>query len=117
MKQRDTTLQFDETTRQQIELEHKKCVILQEPIQNSAQPKNTEIKTNLLESCSKNEPAASIKAKGIKTIDSYPKEDYIFAFTDGSSDETLENRGAGVYFIFPQDKRTEQFKVDANKIS
>ena len=29
----------------------------------------------------------------------------------------MENGGAGVYFIFPQDKRTEQFKVDAGKIS
>ena len=110
-------MQFDETTKQQIGLEHKKYVILQEPIQNSTLPENTEIKTNLPESSSENEPAVNIKAKGIKTIIAYPKDDYIFVFTDESSDETLENGGASVYFIIPQGKRTEQFKVDADKIS
>ena len=54
-----------------------KYVILQEQIQNSTLLENTEIKTNVLESCSKNEPAANIKSKGIKTIDSYAKEDYM----------------------------------------
>ncbi|GFY59394.1 protein lgg-2 [Trichonephila inaurata madagascariensis] len=55
-------------------------------------------------------------SKGIKTIDSYSKG-YVFAFTDRSSDETVESGGAGSKFTFSLGSRTKQFKVGAGKIS
>ncbi|GFQ82982.1 hypothetical protein TNCT_21291 [Trichonephila clavata] len=52
-----------------------------------------------------------------KNIDSYSKEDYIFAFTDASSDKTLEYGGVGLNFTFLLESRTKEIKVGAGKIS
>ncbi len=92
--------------RQQTGLEHNTYEILQEPILSSTLPENIKILTHLLEPCSKKELTSAIKIKGDKTIASYSRENFVFAFTDGSSDETLDNGGAGVNFTFPKSGST-----------
>lgn len=76
---------------------------------------NTKIVVHLLKQCSKKEPTTAIHAKG--TIDSYSRENFVFAFTDSSSDETLNNGGAGGNFTFPQDCNTKHFRVGVGKIA
>ncbi|GFV11182.1 ribonuclease H [Trichonephila clavipes] len=61
------------------------------------------IVTSLLEPCTKREPTSIIKAKGLNTIGKYPQEDFVFAYTDGSSDETFLNGGSGVFMTTPSD--------------
>ncbi|PRD24959.1 UNVERIFIED_CONTAM: hypothetical protein NCL1_42302 [Trichonephila clavipes] len=43
-------------------------------------PKNATIVTSQLEPCTKCEPTNIIKAKGLETIDKYPKDDFVFAY-------------------------------------
>ncbi|GFR19521.1 hypothetical protein TNCT_153731 [Trichonephila clavata] len=65
--------------------------------------------------CSKNESTLIVKVT--KTIDSYPREEYVFAFTDGSSDQTFEDGRAGINFTFPPNNGIKHFKVGAGKIA
>ncbi|GFX29580.1 ribonuclease H [Trichonephila clavipes] len=44
-----------------------------------------------------------IKEKGLKTIAKYPQHDFVFAYTDGSSDETFLNGDSGVFMTTPSD--------------
>ncbi|GFS83747.1 hypothetical protein TNCV_610831 [Trichonephila clavipes] len=44
-----------------------------------------------------------IKAKGFKAIDKYSKNDFVFAYTDVSSDETFSNGGSRVFMTTPSD--------------
>ena len=97
--------------RQQTGLEHNTYDILEEPALLSTLPENTKILTHLLE----REVSDAIKTKGDKTIASYSREDLVFAFTDGSSVETLNNEGAGVNF--PQSGSTKHFKFGGGKIA
>lgn len=85
---RSSTLQFDQEIRQQIGIEHNTYNILEEPALPSMLPPNTTINIDLLEQCSKNDPAKIIKANGIMTIESYIEKNFVYAFTDGSSDKT-----------------------------
>ncbi|GFQ73850.1 hypothetical protein TNCT_659121 [Trichonephila clavata] len=73
-------------------------------------PESTKTITYLLETCTKTDPSADIKAICIKTTDSYSKEDNVFAFNDGSSEETLEITGADINFTFSLGSRTNNVK-------
>ncbi|GFS72999.1 hypothetical protein TNCV_391231 [Trichonephila clavipes] len=91
---------FDNEIRISLGLEHNKFSIYQEPLFSAGRPKNT-IVTSLLEPCTKREPTNVIKAKGFKTIDKYPQDDFVFTYTDGSSDETFLNGDLGVFMTTP----------------
>ena len=103
--------------RQQTGLEHSTYDILEEPALPSAVLENTKILTHLLEPCSKREVSEAVKTKCDKTIVPYSREDFVFTFTDGSSDETLNNGGADVNFTFPQSGSTKHFKFSGSKIA
>ncbi|GFU10869.1 hypothetical protein TNCV_3278831, partial [Trichonephila clavipes] len=57
--------------------------------------------SRLLEQCTKGELTGAIKAKGLKTIDKYPKDDLVFVYSDSSSDETVLNGDSGVFMTIP----------------
>ncbi|GFW74639.1 hypothetical protein TNCV_962141 [Trichonephila clavipes] len=44
-----------------------------------------------------------LKEKGLKTIAKYLQHDFVFAYTNGSSDETFLNGGSGVFMTTPSD--------------
>ncbi|GFW18291.1 hypothetical protein TNCV_4008301 [Trichonephila clavipes] len=68
-----------------------------EPLFSAGLPKNTTIVTSLLEARTKSEPTSIIKAKWLKTIAKYPQDNFAFAYTDGSSEETFLNGGLRVF--------------------
>ncbi|GFV67380.1 hypothetical protein TNCV_3671351 [Trichonephila clavipes] len=54
------------------------------------------------------QPTSIIKAKWLKTTDNYRKDDFVFAYTVGFSDETFLNGGSGVYIIPPIDANNQR---------
>ncbi|GFV46908.1 hypothetical protein TNCV_1270261 [Trichonephila clavipes] len=82
-------MQFDSEIRIPPDLEQNKFSIYQEPLFSARLPKNTPIVISLLEPCTKRDSTSIIKEKGFKTIAKYPQQDFVFAYTDGSSDETF----------------------------
>ncbi|PRD21169.1 UNVERIFIED_CONTAM: hypothetical protein NCL1_52577 [Trichonephila clavipes] len=52
------------------------------------------IVTSLLESCTKSEPTSIIKVKGLKIIDKYLKDDFVFAYTRG-----VQPKSVGWYLL------------------
>ena len=50
-----------------------------------------------MEPCNKNEQIDIIRKKGLNIIENFPKEKYVHAYTDGSSDKTITNGGSGVF--------------------
>ncbi|GFX16117.1 hypothetical protein TNCV_4703731 [Trichonephila clavipes] len=83
---RSSPMQFYSEIRILLGLEHNKFSIYQEPLFSAGLPKNTTIIASLLEPCTKSESTSIIKEKGHKTIAKYPQDDFVFAYTDGSSD-------------------------------
>ncbi|GFU86809.1 hypothetical protein TNCV_1342541 [Trichonephila clavipes] len=56
-----------------------------------------------MEPCTKSESTSIIKEKGLKLTAKYPQNDFVFAYTYGSSDETFLKGGSGVFMTTPSD--------------
>ncbi|GFX98008.1 reverse transcriptase domain-containing protein [Trichonephila clavipes] len=95
---RSSTLQLDEDIKIQINLEHSILNFMQEPPFPRRPLKETIITLNLLRPCSKKEDARILKQKGLETIEKISQENFAVAYTDGSSDISLNKGGAGILF-------------------
>ncbi|GFX51841.1 hypothetical protein TNCV_5015431 [Trichonephila clavipes] len=62
-------------------------------------PKNTCFELELLRSCSKKEDPATLRQKGLETIEILSQDNCAIAYTDGSSDRSLSNGGAGILLL------------------
>ena len=82
-------VQYDRDIRASIGLEHNKWAIVQEPISCKRLPSNTDIHTDILEPCNKNEPRDIIRKRELNAIENFPKEKFVHAYTDASSDKTI----------------------------
>ncbi|GFV93965.1 RNase H domain-containing protein [Trichonephila clavipes] len=78
---------------------------MQEPPFPRRPPKETKITLNLLRRCSKKEYARILKQKGLGTIEKISQENFAVAYTDGSSDISLNKGGAGILFGLPNKER------------
>ncbi|GFV16504.1 hypothetical protein TNCV_4785661 [Trichonephila clavipes] len=78
---------------------------MQEPPFPRRPPKETKITLNLLCPCSKKEDARILKQKGLETIEKISQENFAVAYTDGSSDISLNKRGAGILFQLPNKEK------------
>ncbi|GFX48103.1 RNase H domain-containing protein [Trichonephila clavipes] len=58
-------------------------------------PKNTCFELELLRPCSKKEDPAIFRQKGLETIEILSQDNFAIAYTDGSSERSLSNGGAG----------------------
>ncbi|GFU25041.1 hypothetical protein TNCV_3873411 [Trichonephila clavipes] len=102
---RSSTLQLDEDIRIQINLEHSILNFMQEPPFPRRPPKERKITLNLLRPCSKKEDARILKQKGLETIEKISQENFAVAYTDGSSDISLNKGGSGILFQLPNKER------------
>ncbi|GFX18126.1 ribonuclease H [Trichonephila clavipes] len=59
-------------------------------------PKNTCFELELLKPCSKKEDTVTLRQKGLETIAILSQDNFAIAYTDGSSDRSLSNEGAGI---------------------
>ncbi|GFW15460.1 probable RNA-directed DNA polymerase from transposon X-element [Trichonephila clavipes] len=98
---RSSTLQLDSEIRKELNLEHSSLEFLQEPLIPKNPPKNTCFELELLRSCSKKEDPATLRQKGLETIEILSQDNFAIAYTDGSSDRSLSNGGAGILLLLP----------------
>ncbi|GFX01383.1 reverse transcriptase domain-containing protein [Trichonephila clavipes] len=113
---RSSTLQLDEDIRIQINLEHSILNFIQKPPFPRRPPKETKITLNLMRPCSKKEDARILKQKGLETIEKISQENFAVAFTDGSSDISLNKGGAGILFQLPNKER-KMHKINTGLIA
>ncbi|GFU12829.1 uncharacterized protein TNCV_3573941 [Trichonephila clavipes] len=81
-----------------------------------ASKRNTKITPNLLLPCSKKEDARILKHKGLETIEKITQENFAVAYTDGSSEISLNKRGAGILFQLPNKER-KMHKINTGLIA
>ncbi|GFW17135.1 reverse transcriptase domain-containing protein [Trichonephila clavipes] len=110
---RSSTLQLDEDIRIQINLEHYILNFMNFP---RRPPKETKITLNLMRPCSKKEDARILKQKGLETIEKISQENFAVAYTDGSSDISLNKGGAGILFQLPNKER-KMHKINTGLIA
>ncbi|GFY08261.1 putative DD41D transposase [Trichonephila clavipes] len=96
MLKRSLTLQLDCEIRKELNLEHSSLEFLQEPLIPKTLPKNTCFKLELLQPCSKKEDPVTLRQKGLETIEILSQDNFAITYTDGSSDRSLSNGGAGI---------------------
>lgn len=115
---RSSTLQFDKEIRMEIDLQHENLTYVQEPVFHNSPSPMTTINLSLLQPCTKKEPAAEIKEKGLRTIRelSNSAQNLTIAYTDGSSDSNLDRGGAGILFTYVNGK-SESHKISVGKIA
>ncbi|GFX41951.1 hypothetical protein TNCV_3677631 [Trichonephila clavipes] len=62
-------------------------------------PKNTCFELELLQPCSKKEDPVTLRQKELETIAILSQDNFAIAYTDGSSDRSLSNGGAGIILL------------------
>ncbi|GFT69888.1 RNase H domain-containing protein [Trichonephila clavipes] len=98
---RSSTLQLDSEIRKELNLDHSSLEFLQEPLIPKNPPKNTCFELELLQPCSKKEDPVTLRQKGLETIAILSQDNFAIANTDGSSDRSLSNGGAGIILLLP----------------
>ncbi|GFT51184.1 RNase H domain-containing protein [Trichonephila clavipes] len=66
-------------------------------------PKNTCFELELLQPCSKKEDPVTLRQIGLETIAILSQDNFAIAYTDGSSDRSLSNGGAGFILLLPDE--------------
>ncbi|GFW51769.1 ribonuclease H [Trichonephila clavipes] len=89
---------------------------LQEPLIPINPPKNTCFELELLRPCSKKEDPATIRQKRLETIEILSQDNFAIAYTDGSSDRSLSNGGAGILLLLP-DGNNYKHKINTGIIA
>ncbi|GFT49654.1 RNase H domain-containing protein [Trichonephila clavipes] len=98
---RSSTLQLDSEIRKELNLDHPSLEFLQEPLIPKNPPKNTCFELELLQPCSTKEDHVTLRQKGLETIAILSQDNFAITYTDGSSDRSLSNGGAGVILLLP----------------
>ncbi|GFW21614.1 probable RNA-directed DNA polymerase from transposon BS [Trichonephila clavipes] len=98
---RSSTLLLDSEIRKELNLEHSSLEFLQEPLIPKNPPKNTCFELELLRPCSKKEDPATLRQKGLETMEILSQDNFAIAYTDDSSDRSLSNGGAGILLLLP----------------
>ncbi|GFX29185.1 RNase H domain-containing protein [Trichonephila clavipes] len=98
---RSSTLQLDSEIRKELNLEHSSLEFLREPLIPKNPPKNTCFELELLRPCSKKEDPATLRQKGLETIEILSQDNIAITYTDGSSDRSLSNGGTGILLLLP----------------
>ncbi|GFV99165.1 hypothetical protein TNCV_1511381 [Trichonephila clavipes] len=109
-------LQLDSEIREEINLEHSSLEFLQEPLIPKTPPKNTCFELELLRPCFKKEDPATLRQKGLETIEILSQDNFAIAYTDGSSDRSLSNGGAGILLPLP-DGNNYKHKINTGIIA
>ncbi|GFV05538.1 RNase H domain-containing protein [Trichonephila clavipes] len=113
---RSSTLQLDSEIRKELNLEHSSLEFLQEPLIPKNPPKNTCFELELLQPCSKKEDPVTLRQKGLETITILSQDKFVFAYTDGSSNRSLSNGGAGILLFLP-DGNNYKHKINTGIIA
>ncbi|GFW26712.1 RNase H domain-containing protein [Trichonephila clavipes] len=101
---RSSTLQLDSEIRKELNLDHSSLEFLQEPLIPKKKKTHQRISVSeleLLQPCSKKEDHVTLRQKALETIAILSQDNFAIAYTDGSSDRSLSNGGAGIILLLP----------------
>ncbi|GFY24100.1 hypothetical protein TNCV_1011531 [Trichonephila clavipes] len=113
---RSSTLQLDSEIRKELNFDHSTLEFLQEPLIPKNPPKNTCFELELLQPSSKKEDPVTLRQKGLETIAILSQDNVAIAYTDGSSDRSLSNGGAGIILLLP-DGNNYKHKINTGIIA
>ncbi|GFV12554.1 RNase H domain-containing protein [Trichonephila clavipes] len=113
---RSSTLQLDSEIRKELNLEYSSLEFLQEPLIPKNPPTNTCFELELSQPCSKKEDPVTLRQKGLETIEILSQDNFAIAYTDGSSDRSLSNGGAGILLLLP-DGNNYKHKINTGIIA
>ncbi|GFW36384.1 RNase H domain-containing protein [Trichonephila clavipes] len=74
------------------------------------------LQLELLQPCSKKEDPVTLRQKGLETIAIFSQDNFAIAYTDGSSDRSLSNGGAGIILLLP-DGNNYKHKINTGIIT
>ncbi|GFV21818.1 RNase H domain-containing protein [Trichonephila clavipes] len=107
---------IDREIRKELNLEHSSLEFLQESLIPKNPQKNTCFELELLQPCSKKEDPVTLRQKGLETIEILSQDNFTIASTDGSSDRSLSNGGAGILLLLP-DGNNYKHKINTGIIA
>ncbi|GFT32283.1 RNA-directed DNA polymerase from mobile element jockey [Trichonephila clavipes] len=113
---RSSTLQLDSEIRKELNLDHSSLEFLQKPLIPKSPLKNTCFELELLQPCSKRKDPVTLRQKGLETIAILSQDNFAIAYTDGSSDRSLSNGGAGILLLLP-DSNNYNHKINTGIIA
>ncbi|GFX72157.1 probable RNA-directed DNA polymerase from transposon BS [Trichonephila clavipes] len=113
---RSSTLQLDSEIRKELNLDHSSLSSFRSPSFQKNPPKNTCFELELLQPCSKKEDPVTLRQKGLETIAILSQDNFPIAYTDGSSDRSLSNGGAGIILLLP-DGNNYKHKINTGIIA
>ncbi|GFS50043.1 hypothetical protein TNCV_1836771 [Trichonephila clavipes] len=115
--QRSSTLQLDSEFRKELNLDHSSLEFLQEPL---IQKTHQRIPVSNWNCCShvpkKKEDPVTLRQKDWKAIAILSQDNFAIAYTDGSSDRSLSNGGAGIILLLP-DGNNYKHKINTGIIA
>ncbi|GFX32411.1 RNase H domain-containing protein [Trichonephila clavipes] len=106
----------DSEIRKELSLDHSSLEFLQDPLIPKNPQKNTCFELELLQPCSKKEDPVTLRQKGLETIAILSQDNFAIAYTDGSSDRSLSNGGAGIILLLP-DGNNYKHKINTGIIA
>ncbi|GFS42739.1 hypothetical protein NPIL_468441 [Nephila pilipes] len=96
---RSSKLQFDKEIRRNIQMAHSSLDYIPEPFIPKMPPDNNRFFLNLLQSSSKKEDPKILKQKGLDTINLFSKDNMAVAYSDDSSDKSLNTGGVAASYM------------------
>ncbi|GFX35415.1 probable RNA-directed DNA polymerase from transposon BS [Trichonephila clavipes] len=107
---------YDSEIRKELNLDHSSLEFLQEPLVPKNPSKNFCFELELLQPCSKKEDPVTLRQKGLEMIAILSQDNFAIAYTDGSSDRSLSNGGAGIILLIP-DGNNDKHKINTGIIA
>ncbi|GFW02425.1 hypothetical protein TNCV_1733401 [Trichonephila clavipes] len=109
---RSSTLQLDSEIRKRTQFGSFLLGVPSEPLIPKNPPKNTCFKLELLQPCSKKKDPVTLRQKRLETIAILSQDNFAIAYTDGSSDRSLSNGGAGIITLLLPDGHEDSPRQD-----
>ncbi|GFX02749.1 RNase H domain-containing protein [Trichonephila clavipes] len=110
---RSSTLQLDSEFRKELNLDHSSLEFLQEPLIPKNPPKN---RIGIAAAMFQKRRPCNSQTKGLETIAILSQDNFAIAYTDGSSDRSLSNGGAGIILLLP-DGNNYKHKINTGIIA
>ncbi|GFS84960.1 RNA-directed DNA polymerase from mobile element jockey [Trichonephila clavipes] len=113
---RSSTLQLDSEFRKELNLDHSSLEFLQEPSFQKKPTKEYLFRIGIAAAMFQKRRPCNSQTKGLETIAILSQDNFAIAYTDGSSDRSLSNGGAGIILLLP-DGNNYKHKINTGIIA
>ncbi|GFS56803.1 probable RNA-directed DNA polymerase from transposon BS [Trichonephila clavipes] len=113
---RSSTLQLDSEFRKELNLDHSSLEFLREPLIPKKPTKEYLFRIGIAAAMFQKRRPCNSQTKGLETIAILSQDNFAIAYTDGSSDRSLSNGGAGIILLLP-DGNNYKHKINTGIIA